>query len=275
MPEKYNGSGMRTLVALSLLLAATAFTGSRPEEVPFTRHTLDLGASETCAFADIDDDGGLDIVSGENWYQSPKWVKHKFREAFTNNYVDNFSDLPLDVDGDGSPDIVSCSWFARRLAWWRNPGRGTGEWKQADIETGSSIEFAFLVDLDNDGSAREVLPQFGDEKTPLAWYEARNGSWVKHAVAARSYGHGIGAGDVNGDGRTDIITPKGWLEAPANPRVAALMASRHRRTSASNRRRPCRSIASTRVGIAAFNRLPQIRSAASQSTVNALRTASS
>ncbi len=220
MPEKYNGSGMRILVALSLLLAATAFTGSRPEEIPFTRHTLDLGASETCAFADIDGDRRLDIVSGENWYQSPKWVKHKFRELpFTNNYVDNFSDLPLDVDGDGRVDIVGCSWFGRRLAWWRNPGRGTGEWKQADIETGSPIEFAFLVDLDNDGSAREVLPQFGDEKTPLAWYEARNGSWVKHAVAARSYGHGIGAGDVNGDGRSDIVTPKGWLEAPANPRA--------------------------------------------------------
>ena len=31
-------------------------------------------------------------------------------------------------------------------------------------------------------------------------------------------GHGIGAGDVNGDGRTDIITPKGWFEAPSDPR---------------------------------------------------------
>lgn len=208
------------IFVLPLLVAALAFTGSRPDEIQFAKHTLDLGASETCAFADVNGDGRLDIISGENWYESPKWVKHKFRELpFTNNYVDNFSDLPLDVDGDGRVDVVSCSWFGRRLAWWRNPGRGSGEWKEAVIDAGSPIEFAFLVDIDNDGKAREVLPQFGDEKTPLAWYEFRNGGWVKHIVSPRSYGHGIGAGDVNGDGRTDIITPKGWFEAPADSRA--------------------------------------------------------
>src|SRR4029077_17094822 len=34
----------------------------------------------------------------------------------------------------------------------------------------------------------------------------------------KSYGHGIGVGDVNGDGRNDIVTPQGWLEAPTDPR---------------------------------------------------------
>src|SRR5262249_43255641 len=39
-----------------------------------------------------------------------------------------------------------------------------------------------------------------------------------HVVSPNSYGHGIGAGDVNGDKRNDIITPKGWFEAPPDPR---------------------------------------------------------
>jgi len=32
-------------------------------------------------------------------------------------------------------------------------------------------------------------------------------------------GHGIGAGDINGDGRTDVVGPHGWAEAPVNPRT--------------------------------------------------------
>ena len=63
-----------------------------------------------------------------------------------------------------------------------------------------------------------VLPQAGSTQTPLAWYEAKAGAWVKHVVTPQSYGHGIGAGDVNKDGRTDILTPRGWAEAPADPR---------------------------------------------------------
>ena len=202
------------IVAIVAVLSVWAV--SRPSEIAFVKHTLDLGANETCAIADINSDGKPDIVSGENWYEAPKWTRHRFRELnFTNNYVDNFSDLPLDVNGDGRVDIISASWFSRRLAWFENPGKGEAPWKEHGIDNAAPNEFAFLVDLDNDGEAREILPQFGDEKTPLAWYGLNAiGAFEKHVVSDRSYGHGIGAGDVNGDGRNDILTPKGWLQAP-------------------------------------------------------------
>jgi hypothetical protein len=208
----------RRLVPLACGLLAIAASG-RPPNLRFAIHQIDNGASETAAVADLNGDQRLDIVSGDFWYEAPSWRPHRFREiAFTNNYVDAFSDLPLDVDADGRPDIVTVSWFAKRIAWYRNPGRTDAPWPDATIDSGFPIEFAILADLDNDGHAREVLPQFGDPKAPLAWYEAKDGTWRKHVVAPASFGHGIGAGDVNGDRRTDILTPKGWLEAPPDPR---------------------------------------------------------
>src|SRR5215471_16625329 len=127
---------MRKALRVALLLAATAWSASRPEDILFERQMIDPGASEPAAVADINGDGKLDIVSGEHWYEAPRWVKHKFREIdLTNNYVDDFSDLPLDVNGDGRPDIVSCSWFAKKLYWSENPAKGSGLWKEHPFET--------------------------------------------------------------------------------------------------------------------------------------------
>ena len=210
---------VRIPIALVVLFLATgAFLAERRYQFAWP-YAHGSGAANYLTVGDFNRDGKLDLVSGEYWYEAPQWIKHRFREIdYTNNYVDDLSTLPLDVDGDGYVDLVTSGWFSKKLAWWRNPGR-TGEmWKEHPIATGSPIEFSFLVDLDNDGKANEILPQFGDDR-PLAWYERdKEGGMVEHIVSDHSYGHGIGVGDVNGDGRNDILTPKGWLEAPPDPR---------------------------------------------------------
>jgi hypothetical protein len=212
---------MRSFLLIAILLSAAAlfaFSGRSPE-ITFERQTIDLGISETCAIGDFNKDGRPDIFSGDAWYENPTWKRHVVRDLKEyGTYLASLTDLALDVDGDGWVDIVSAGWHPKQVWWSRNPGKSGAMWEDRIVDEGFNVEFAFLVDIDNDGKAREVLPQFGSATAPTVWYEAKGGKFEKHVVSGRSYGHGIGAGDVNGDGRSDIVTPQGWLEAPADSR---------------------------------------------------------
>ena len=211
----------RLLTPLLPIVAAILLTASsRPADIPFAVHMIDRGANETVAVADLNNDGRPDIVSGENWYEAPAWTKHPLREIdFNANYIDNFTDIALDVDGDGWVDIIQFGYFSSKVVWLKNPGKRGGAWAVTEIDSSGPTEFAFLVDLNNDGKAQELLPEFDRSNVPLSWFELQAGKWVKHTVSKQSYGHGIGVGDINGDGRQDILTPKGWLEAPVDVRA--------------------------------------------------------
>ena len=80
-------------------------------------------------------------------------------------------------------------------------------------------EAAQLVDLTGDGKP-EILPNV---VTTVAWYELEKPGavpvWKTHDFGKEAAGHGVGSGDVNGDGRVDLLTPKGWFEAPSEPRT--------------------------------------------------------
>ena len=212
----------RLAAALGAMAAGALCVAAAQSERRFDLVPIDGGAAESVAVADINNDGRLDIVSAESWYEAPAWTKRPIRAIpVSSGYIDSFSDLPLDVDGDRLTDVIQIGYFARRIVWMKNPGASGGAWTEHLIDAIGPTEFAFLVDLDNDGRADDLLPQFtGAAQAPLTWYDLQDGTWIKHAVSPRSYGHGIGAGDVNGDKRNDILTPQGWLEAPADPRAA-------------------------------------------------------
>ena len=166
---------------------------------------------EACGVGDFDGDGELDIVSGDTWYRGPDWDPRPIGLIRSiGGYRVDFADIPMDVDRDGHLDVVSCSWHDRGLFWRRNPGDGSDPWPMTVIDTPGNMETAIAADVDGDGRM-DVLPNVMSQ---TVWYRQEDGGLVPRVVSATRGGHGIGLGDVNGDGRPDLLGPDGWFEAP-------------------------------------------------------------
>jgi hypothetical protein len=185
-------------------------------------HTYWYGPFSECAsVADFDGDGDVDIAAGRNWYEAPDWQKHTdFRDGAEANgpETDNNSEFAMDVNRDGRADIVSSGWMRMRGAfWYENPGRTGAKWKATRIHSAENMEGVIHGDLDGDGDddilCNHWAPVAGQGMTWLEHIDKE--PWlVEHVVGADGEHHGNGLGDINGDGRTDIVTPKGWYEGP-------------------------------------------------------------
>lgn len=210
---------------LLTILAATAW-GTLPayaaENLGFRRHDIDAQATNsTCATIDVNHDGKLDIVAGGHWYEAPSWKKHFVRDVeVIRGRFDDYSSLPLDVNGDGWIDLISANYRSATLYWVEHPGKTILEkpdtlWATHLIQKPGPMETARLHDVDGDGQL-DVLP---NGVRFAAWWQLNrqksgNIKWIRNELPPEVAAHGIGFGDINGDGRGDIVTPNGWAEAP-------------------------------------------------------------
>lgn len=175
-------------------------------------------SAESAGVFDVNGDEILDIVSGSYWYEGPLFLKRHLigQVKRVNEYFDDFSTIPLDVNGDGNMDFVTGGWFNKTLLWRENPGNDQ-EWAQHEIASPGNIETTRAWDIDGDGFD-EIVPN--TPGMPLAYYTlVRNKDGVStgqfsRTQVAEKHEHGLGFGDINGDGRGDFIISDGWLEAP-------------------------------------------------------------
>lgn len=205
----------KVLIGLSILPLFSTHFSSEPK---FKKQLIASESSESVSVFDVNGDQQLDIVSGSYWYEGPKFLnRHLIGQVErVSEYYEDFSTIPLDVDGDGKMDFITGGWFSKTLRWRKNPGNDK-EWEQVDIAVTGSIETTRAWDVDGDGFD-EIIPN--TPGSPLVYYTLKRdknnkalAQFTKTQIA-KKHGHGLGFGDINGDGRGDFIIAEGWLEAP-------------------------------------------------------------
>ncbi|MCJ7750858.1 MAG: VCBS repeat-containing protein [Armatimonadetes bacterium] len=177
---------------------------------------------ESAGVLDVNNDGILDIVSGAYWYQGPDFgQQHPVGEVLAEGeYFDDFSTIPMDVNGDGYLDFITGGWWGNTVRWRENPGPKGGDWPEHVIAECGTVETTRAWDVDGDGQL-EIVPNTPGR--PLVVYklvtDARGrgtGRFTAHQIWEKQ-GHGLGFGDIAGNGRGDFVLHDCWLEAPADP----------------------------------------------------------
>ncbi len=235
---------LSTLSFATLLLTAAQPTLADDAPSPISwKKTVIEGKfrSEGVAIGDVNKDGKLDVLIGDSWYEAPSWAKHDIRKP--GDYGDglhSYSKCMIaaadDINGDGWVDQLVIGFPGDRAYWYENPKGKEGDWPEHVIWHSACNETPLYTDLFGDGRRVLVMgwqPKGKNNQGQMAWFSPGGDPtqpWEMHAVSEPSsppskiipgtdqFSHGLGSGDLNGDGRKDIICTGGWWEQPESGR---------------------------------------------------------
>ena len=224
------------LISVSVLLYSPVGTA---RGVQFKKTVLDREfRSEGVAVADLNRDGQMDVIAGNLWYEAPNWKPHEIQAVMqfdpAKGYSNSFINFAADINHDGWPDQIRIDMpGTHRVVWHENPKGKSGNWVEHALFRNACNESPAFAPLFGAGKIPVLIFSFDD--TQMAWYEPGKDpqvEFVAHPISEKfakeqakdggvfRYSHGLGVGDINGDGRNDILIRSGYWEAPNDPRQA-------------------------------------------------------
>jgi hypothetical protein len=171
---------------------------------------------------DINRDGKPDVIAGPFYFLGPDYtVRHEFTAArsysASNNFPEGMVYFSYDFTGDGWPDIICVD--SRPIYLYVNPRGESRRWERYNVVPTATSEIEVFRDIDGDGQP-EIL--FAGPNAVMAYAKPDPANptavWKVHNISEPGLGgpHGMGAGDINGDGRVDVVNSRGWWEQPAS-----------------------------------------------------------
>lgn len=206
---------------------------------------------EGAGIGDFNRDGKMDICGGPFWWEWPDFIiRHVFRsgedkisltnkaygskitfhgftgaKGIVNDYSDNFLTYVEDFNHDGLNDILVCDFPGKEAFWYKNPNgkncfSGRKYWTRHLALRVLENESPIFGDITGDdrpelicnsnGFLGYAVPECNDPAIQWTWHLiSPRGAWQK-------FTHGIGLGDISGDGRADLLEQNGWWEQPAS-----------------------------------------------------------
>jgi 3-keto-disaccharide hydrolase/FG-GAP-like repeat len=178
--------------------------------------------------ADLNRDGYLDLVSGPMYFLGPDYkVAREIDEARPLDPIHTRAPLSVGVEvadftGDGWPDVLMSDYPPHGFPGYLyvNPRGERRRWKKYEVISAVDSEVFTLADIDGDGKPEFVYGEYGYVSYAKPDPANPTKPWVVHHLSeqgpwAQSGSHGLGAGDINGDGRLDVLNAWGWWEHPA------------------------------------------------------------
>ena len=176
------------------------------------------------AVGDFNHDGVNDIAAGPYYYLGPDFTKS--REIYAAQTINPSTQYPgecmqafaADFTGDGWTDVAYMGGIGAPLHLFVNPKGEPRRWDKFDVVPNVQKEVSLVADVDGDGKPEFIYGGGGLLRYAKPDPASPTGPWIVHDISEQGPwggGHGLGVGDINGDGKPDVVEAYGWWQQPS------------------------------------------------------------